>query len=88
MDGLIGAVFRDTTSIGVRYFPVERRVLERRFERVRVDGQPVAIKIGSLGGKEVNAQPEYEDCIRVSRKTGRPLKEIVRLAVCEYSRKR
>jgi uncharacterized protein (TIGR00299 family) protein len=88
MDGLIGAVFRDTTSIGVRYFPVERRVLERKFERVRIDGQPVAIKIGSLGGKEVNAQPEYEDCIRVSRKTGRPLKEIVRLAVCEYSRKR
>jgi len=88
MDALIEAVFRDTTSIGVRYFPVERRVLERKFERVRVDGEPVAIKVGSLGGKEVNAQPEYEDCVRVSRKTGRPLKEIVRLAVREYYRKR
>jgi uncharacterized protein (TIGR00299 family) protein len=84
MDALIEAVFRDTTSIGVRYYPVERRVLDRTFERVRVDGEPVAVKVGSLGGKEVNAQPEYEDCVRASRKTGRPLKEIVRLAVREY----
>jgi uncharacterized protein (TIGR00299 family) protein len=88
MDALIEAVFRDTTSIGVRYYPVERRVLDRTFERVRVDGEPVAVKVGSLGGKEVNAQPEYEDCVRVSRKTGRPLKEIVRLAVREYYGKR
>ncbi len=32
MDALIEAVFRETTSIGVRYFPVERRVLERAFD--------------------------------------------------------
>lgn len=88
IDNLIEAVFRETTSIGVRYFPVERRVLERRFERVRVAGQPVGIKVGSLGGREVNVQPEYEDCLAASRKTGRSLKEIAQLAVREYLRKR
>ena len=87
MDALIEAVFRETTSIGVRTFPVERRVLERRFEKVRVAGQAVGVKIGSLGGREVNVQPEYEDCLKASRRTGRPLKEIAQLAVREYFRK-
>jgi uncharacterized protein (TIGR00299 family) protein len=87
MDALIEAVFKETTSIGVRYFPVGRRVLDRRFDRVRVAGQPVGIKVGSLGGREVNVQPEYEDCLKASRKTGRPLKEIAQLAVREFYRK-
>ena len=87
MDALIEAIFRETTSIGVRTFPVERRVLERRFEKVRVAGQAVGVKIGSLGGREVNVQPEYEDCLKASRRTGRPLKEIAQLAVREYFRR-
>jgi uncharacterized protein (TIGR00299 family) protein len=87
MDALIEAVFKETTSIGVRYFPVGRRVLDRRFDRVRVAGQAVGVKIGSLGGREVNVQPEYEDCLKASRKTGRPLKEIAQLAVREFYRK-
>jgi uncharacterized protein (TIGR00299 family) protein len=88
IDALIEAVFRETTSIGVRYFPVERRVLDRAFKTVRVAGEPVGVKVGSLGGKEVNAQPEYEDCVKAARKTKRPLKEIAQLAICEYYRKR
>lgn len=88
MDALIEAVFRETPSIGVRYFPVERRVLERRFEKVRVAGRKVGVKVASLGGREMNVQPEYEDCVEASRKSRRPLKEICQLAVREYFRKR
>ncbi len=87
IDALVEAVFRETTSIGVRFHPVERRVLERRFKRVRVAGEPVEVKVGSIGGREVNVQPEYEDCLKAARKTGRPLKEIVGLAVREYYRR-
>jgi len=87
MDALIESVFRETTSIGVRYFPVGRRVLDRRFKKVRVAGQAIGIKVGSHGGREVNIQPEYEDCVNASRKTRRPLKEIAQLAVGEYYRK-
>jgi uncharacterized protein (TIGR00299 family) protein len=88
MDDLIEAVFRETTSIGVRYHPVERRVLQRDVRKVRVAGRAVGIKVSSLGGREVNVQPEYGDCLRASRQTGRPLKEIVQLAVREYLRRR
>ena len=88
MDALIEAVFRETPSIGIRYYPVERRVLERRFEKVRVAGRTVGVKVASLGERDVNVQPEYEDCVEASRKSRRPLKEIAQLAVGEYFRKR
>jgi uncharacterized protein (TIGR00299 family) protein len=88
MDGLIEAVFRETTSIGVRYHPVGRRVLDRGFRTVRVGGEKVGVKVASLGGRTVNVQPEYEDLLRAARKTGRPLKEIAHRAVGEFAKKR
>jgi len=88
MDALIEAVFMETTSIGVRYYPVGRRVLDREFRTVRVGGVKVGVKVASLGGRTVNVQPEYEDLLQAARKTGRPLKEIAHLAVGEFVRKR
>ncbi len=88
LDALIEAVFRETTSIGVRYYPVGRRVLEREFKTVRVHGENVGLKLAALGGRTVNVQPEYDDLVKASRKTGRPLKEIAHHAVCEFHKKR
>jgi uncharacterized protein (DUF111 family) len=88
IERLVEAVFRETTSIGIRSYPVERRVLERTFRRVRVHGEDVRVKVSMLDGKAVNAQPEYEDCLRAARKTGRPLKEILRAATAAADRSR
>jgi uncharacterized protein (TIGR00299 family) protein len=81
LDALIEAVFRETTSIGVRYYPVGRRVLAREMRTVRVGGQTVALKVAKLGGRTVNVQPEYDDLVKAARLTGRPLKEIAHRAV-------
>jgi len=88
MDALIEAVFRETTSIGVRYYPVGRRVLDREMRAVRVDGERVAVKVATLGGRPVNVQPEYEDLLKAARRTGKPLKEIAHRAVSEFAKKR
>lgn len=87
MDDLITAVFRETSSIGVRYFPVERRALEREVRTVRLLGESVGIKISSLGGERLNVQPEYADCLAVARKKGLPVKEVLRRALEAYHRK-
>jgi len=87
MDNLIQAIFRETSSIGVRYFPVERRVLERKIAKAKVLGQDVALKVSYLEGKEVNVQPEFSDCLKLAKKRGLPLKEIMRLALDEFSKK-
>lgn len=44
IDTLIASLFKETTSIGVRYFPVERRVLERKVKKVKVLGEEIGIK--------------------------------------------
>jgi len=87
MDNLIQAIFRETSSIGLRYFPVERRVLERKIAKAKVLGQDVALKVSYLEGKEVNVQPEFSDCLKLAKKRGLPLKEIMRFALDEFSKK-
>ena len=87
LDALIAAVFRETSTIGVRHFPVERRALDRSVARVRVLGQPVGIKIASAGGEPVNVQPEFSDCLAVARKRKVPVKEVLRRALAAYGRR-
>ncbi len=87
LDRLITAVFEETSSIGVRYYPVERRALERSVETVKVLGSPVRIKIASLGGRVLNAQPEYEDALAVARKKGLALKDVLGRASAAHLKK-
>lgn len=87
IDELIDAVFRETSSIGVRYFPVERRVLGRDVVKVTVLGEEIGVKIATLGGREVNAQPEFRDCLKVAEKKALPVKAIHQLALREYFKK-
>ncbi len=73
MDALIEAVFRETSSIGVRFYPVGAAG-----PRAGVPQGPgpaarrSRIKVSRLGGEAVNVQPEYEDCLRVAAKTRPP----------------
>ncbi len=87
IDSLITAVFKETSSIGVRYYPVERRALERTTKKIRLLGESVGIKISTLGRDEVNIQPEFSDCLNLARKKGLPVKEVLRLALVEFSKK-
>jgi len=80
LESLIAAVFRETSSIGLRYFPVERRALVRRVETVRLEGRPVRVKTALLDGRPINVQPEYEDCLALSKAKKLPLKDVLRRA--------
>ena len=87
MDRLIEAVFEETTSIGVRHFPVARRVLDREMTTVRAAGARIGVKVARLGGRTVNVQPEFDDLREAARRTKRPLKEIAHRAVSAYAAK-
>ena len=87
LDPLIAAVFRETTSIGIRHFPVGRRALDRALIPVRVLGGTIGVKVASFGGEPVNAQPEFADALALARKRGLPVKEVLRRALAAYERK-
>lgn len=88
LDILVDAIFRETSSIGVRHFPVGRRALDRAVVPVRVLGGTVGIKVASRGGEPVNAQPEFADALALARKRGLPVKDVLRQALAAYDRKK
>jgi uncharacterized protein (TIGR00299 family) protein len=88
MDALINAIFCETSTIGIRYYPVHRRILERKIHKLQVLGTEIPVKVSRLGESEVNIQPEYSACQKVAKKTNRPLKEIIQLTLKEFEKQR
>ncbi|MBI5491949.1 MAG: nickel pincer cofactor biosynthesis protein LarC [Deltaproteobacteria bacterium] len=79
-EGLLDIIFEESTSIGVRTYPVERECLERRVVRAKTPYGVVRVKVSLRKGKVVNSQPEYEDCRDLARKKKVPLKKIIETA--------
>jgi pyridinium-3,5-bisthiocarboxylic acid mononucleotide nickel chelatase len=73
---LLEILYRETTTLGVRFYPVERATLERKWIEVEVEGHPMRVKLGIKSGDVVTASPEYDDALRVARETGLPLKDV------------
>ncbi len=74
------ALLLETTTLGVRHFPVERLELDRRHDRVETRYGPVEVKVGLLDGAVVNSHPEYEACAALARRHGVPVKEVLAAA--------
>jgi len=69
-------IFRETTTLGVRFEHVAREILDREWVEVVVEGGPVRIKVASRQGQVMNASPEFDDCVRIADATGRPVKTV------------
>jgi uncharacterized protein (TIGR00299 family) protein len=63
-------IFRATTTIGVRRWPVERTVLEREHEETEWRGQRIRWKRVRLPDGTSRAKPEYEDIAAAARVLG------------------
>ena len=61
-----GALFRASTTIGVRWWRVEREALERREDRVEWRGQSVRVKRSRLPGGGERAKPEFDDVVQAA----------------------
>jgi hypothetical protein len=79
-DAVAAAMFRETSTFGLRLTAVGRLHLEERRESVRLGGHPVAVRLGYLDGHLVTASPEYEDCRALAAAVGRPLKVVYEAA--------
>jgi pyridinium-3,5-bisthiocarboxylic acid mononucleotide nickel chelatase len=79
-DAVRTVVFTETSTIGLREHPVAKRALVREARTVEVDGQQIRIKIATLDGKVVNAQPEYDDVAAAAAALGRPVKAVLAAA--------
>jgi pyridinium-3,5-bisthiocarboxylic acid mononucleotide nickel chelatase len=70
-------LFAETTTLGVRSYTAERRVLARRWETVRTNFGDVRIKVASLNGHIRQASPEFEDCRKLAEAQNVPLQRVM-----------
>jgi uncharacterized protein (DUF111 family) len=77
-DAAMDVILKETTSIGVRYYPVERKALKRELKNVRTKYGEIKVKIVyDENGKILKYIPEYEDVKRISRRSKSPVLNIL-----------
>lgn len=60
----------ETTTLGVRYFEVEKTMLKRDFSKVSTKFGMVTVKNGYFKGKRIKSKPEYSECKKIAQEKG------------------
>ena len=74
-------ILRETTAFGVRRTWAERRKLRREMTTVKTKFGDVAVKLGRLGGKVIQAAPEFESCRQAAARAGVTVREVYETTV-------
>ena len=87
-DACVDVIFHETTSIGLRVVPVGARIeAARRTAMVETPYGEVSCKISAYKGYIVSLSAEYEDCRRLAKENGVPLKKVRADALAELRRR-
>lgn len=73
---VLDVIFRETTSIGVRKYRVEKIMLQRDFAKISTEYGEVTIKNSYYQGEKVKYKPEYEDCKRIASEKNIPITKV------------
>ena len=73
-------IFEETTTLGVRRWPVNRHVLVRQPHQVQTPWGPIDGKVAWLTGRQPRFAPEFESCRRVAAEHNVPLKDVYEAA--------
>jgi uncharacterized protein (TIGR00299 family) protein len=81
------ALFRETSTLGLRRTRVERTVLDRELIEVATPYGPIRVKAGRLAGRLLNAGPEFEDCRQAAQRHHVAVKEVMAAALEAFRRR-
>ena len=83
-DTLSGVLFRETTTLGVRFVEMDRERLDRETHSVETPLGPIRFKVARRDGQVVNAAPEFDDCATLAERHGLSVKEVQAIATKAY----
>ncbi|MDH5560217.1 MAG: LarC family nickel insertion protein [Deltaproteobacteria bacterium] len=69
-------ILSETTTLGLRYYPVTCVRLRRSIVKVETPWGKVDVKLGFQGEKMVNFAPENKDCEKIAAEWKIPLKDV------------
>jgi uncharacterized protein (TIGR00299 family) protein len=84
LDAIIKLLLSETTTLGVRYHQVSRRVLDRAIETVETEYGRVRVKVARGPARALHFQPEYEDLVKLAEQAQVPLLEVQQAAIAAY----
>ena len=74
---MIGVIFQETTTLGLRRQWIERQALPREIRTVRTRFGEARVKVALAEGRVLRAIPEYDDCKRLAEAQGAPLRDVL-----------
>jgi uncharacterized protein (DUF111 family) len=85
---LTAMIYSETTTLGIRVTETERDCLVREMIRAVTKYGAIDVKVARLGGRVVNAMPEYDQVAKIADETGLAFRVIqeAALAALENSR--
>jgi uncharacterized protein (TIGR00299 family) protein len=83
-EALSTIIFRETTTIGLRWHTAERERLDREIVQVQTPHGPARVKLARRAGIVINAAPEFEDCARLAAVAGVSVKDAHALVMKAY----
>jgi uncharacterized protein (TIGR00299 family) protein len=69
-------LFRETSTIGVRKYSIDKTMLERKIENVQTRYGEVRVKSAFYQGVCIKSKPEYDDCIKIARSKNIPISQV------------
>ncbi len=87
-DAMLDLLFRETTTIGVRFHEVERECLSREWTTVTTRFGAVRVKVARRGSDVMNAAPEYDDCASLAAAARVAVREVHTAAIQAYLERR
>jgi pyridinium-3,5-bisthiocarboxylic acid mononucleotide nickel chelatase len=79
-DRIADTIFRETSTIGLRFNTVQRLKLDRRILEVATRFGPIRVKVSAADGESLTLAPEYEDCRKAALAADAPLKLVIEQA--------
>lgn len=84
-EAALDVLFRETTTIGVRYHEVDRECLSREWTTVSTPFGAVRVKVARRGATVMNAAPEYDDCAALAAAHQVAVRDVHAAAVQAYA---
>ena len=77
-------IFNNSTTIGLREYPVTKTVLERQEKEIETELGKVRVKCSYFEGKEIRFKPEFEDLKKLAIQHGLSLNEVEKIIIKNY----
>jgi pyridinium-3,5-bisthiocarboxylic acid mononucleotide nickel chelatase len=77
-------IFAETSTLGIRSYPVTRTALRRETKEVSTAYGTVRVKVAYTPDGRMNLAPEYEDCKRLARERAVPLKLVYEATLMKF----